>query len=237
MDRYVTKLLAFSVCKCCFFLCFSLQITPCKDLSKGGPIGCKEQVKVDVSYSVSDSPEGQKQSLVLKSDLNVINIEFPPGVTEYTIRLIDEGVCAKLLSFKVACFVCESQIDNLVQFKERVASGDMVTTEEICVDNAISEKAIKGFCFESGVWKKQDRTTCQCKPGFEPSPDLKSCLACGVMMYKSETSNENCSACPANSATKSYSTGRVRCECEDNHNRRDENDASQPCLPMPNKPR
>ena len=92
-----------------------LQITSCKDLSKGGPIGCKEQIEVD-------SPEGQKQNLVLKSDLNLINIEFPPGVTEYTIRLIDEGVCAKLLSFKVACFVCESQIDNLVQFKERVAA-------------------------------------------------------------------------------------------------------------------
>ena len=220
-----------------YFVHYRLLIKPCAEMTASGSVkpGCKEVVSVEIGYNSPSESRPQKKVLSLESDLNVKAVEFPPDVTKFSISLVDEGVCADLSKFKISVFVCKAKIVNLIEFSETVSKDDIVRTTEKCVDNALSEKPVKGFCFQGGVWKQPDKNLCRCKPGFEPDSNLMSCKSCEPGSYKSETSNGVCQRCPLNS--NAYYSSFTECVCSDNFARKDPKDASLPCLPQPNKPR
>ena len=212
-----------------------MKITPCSEIAAKGGIkpGCRESVKLEVTFRDSESKD-QSKTLTLEDGVTLKAVEFPPGVTDFYISLIDEGVCADLSRFKISHFVCPPKIENLIRYKETISTNEIKQTILECVENAQSDRVVKAHCIASGVWMGS-QNFCQCLPGHEPDERLQSCQGCNQGYYKAETGNQQCKQCPLNShALYSHAT---ECSCAKNYARKNPHDASLACFRQPDPPR
>lgn len=212
-----------------------LHITPCSEIAANGGIkpGCRESVKLEVNFRDSENKH-QTKTLDLEDEITLKAVEFPPGVTDFYISLIDEGVCADLSRFKISHFVCPPKIQNLIRYKETISTNEIKQTVLECVENAQSDRLVKAHCIASGVWMGS-QNFCQCLPGYEPDADLQLCQGCSQGYYKTETGNQMCKQCPLNShALYSHAT---ECSCAKNYARKNPHDPSLACYRQPDAPR